>query len=56
MDSADPNQPGIFGAMNQGFFSSQSLGLVVVLGSDDWAAGPCVLSEDPLNSRSLGVS
>ena len=37
--------PGIFGAMNQGFAEAASDEWVLFWGSDDWAAGPSVLSE-----------
>jgi glycosyltransferase involved in cell wall biosynthesis len=40
----DPACPGIFEAMNQGFAEASSDDWVLFWGSDDWAAGPDVLS------------
>ncbi len=36
----DPSQPGIFGAMNQGFALAAPLDWLLFWGSDDWAAEP----------------
>lgn len=41
----DPVQPGIFGAMNQGFAAAAPDDWVMFWGSDDWAAGSNVLEE-----------
>ena len=41
----DPAQPGIFGAMNQGFIHASSSDWLLFWGSDDWAAGPNVLRD-----------
>jgi glycosyltransferase involved in cell wall biosynthesis len=41
----DPAQPGIFGAMNQGFAQAAPHDWLLFWGSDDWAAGPDVLAE-----------
>jgi glycosyltransferase involved in cell wall biosynthesis len=45
----DPAQPGIFGAMNQGFAaaddSTSPADWLLFWGSDDWAAAPSVLAE-----------
>lgn len=38
-----PAQPGIFGAMNQGFAAAGPVDWVLFWGSDDWAATPTVL-------------
>ncbi len=38
----DPNEPGIFGAMNQGFAAAGSEDWLLFWGSDDWAAAPDV--------------
>lgn len=43
--SQDPSQPGIFGAMNQGFAEASPHDWLLFWGSDDWAAGPSVLGE-----------
>ena len=43
--SQDPAQPGIFGAMNQGFSEAASDDWLLFWGSDDWAAGPGVLAQ-----------
>lgn len=40
----DPGEPGIFGAMNQGFAAAQPSDWLLFWGSDDWAAGPHVLA------------
>lgn len=39
------DQPGIFGAMNQGFSAAQPDQWLLFWGSDDWAAGPDVLEQ-----------
>jgi glycosyltransferase involved in cell wall biosynthesis len=39
----DPEQPGIFGAMNQGAAQADPQAWLLFWGSDDWAAGPRVL-------------
>lgn len=39
------DQPGIFGAMNQGFSAAQPNQWLLFWGSDDWAAGPDVLEQ-----------
>ncbi|MCP9884184.1 glycosyltransferase [Synechococcus sp. ATX 2A4] len=39
------DQPGIFGAMNQGFSAAQPGQWLLFWGSDDWAAGPDVLEQ-----------
>ena len=39
------NQPGIFGAMNQGFSCARPAEWVLFWGSDDWAATPGVLAD-----------
>jgi len=41
----DPSEPGIFGAMNQGFSEACSDDWLLFWGSDDWAASPTVLSQ-----------
>jgi len=41
----DPGDPGIFGAMNQGFAAATPSSWVLFWGSDDWAAGPDVLAQ-----------
>lgn len=41
----DPNEPGIFGAMNQGFSQALPSDWLLFWGSDDWAASPNVLEE-----------
>jgi glycosyltransferase involved in cell wall biosynthesis len=41
----NPANPGIFGAMNQGFSCAGSADWVLFWGSDDWAAAPTVLAE-----------
>jgi glycosyltransferase involved in cell wall biosynthesis len=41
----EPDQVGIFGAMNQGFALAQPGEWLLFWGSDDWAAGPEVLEE-----------
>ena len=41
----DSSQPGIFGAMNQGFAEASLCDWLLFWGSDDWAAGPAVLAE-----------
>lgn len=41
----DPAQPGIFGAMNQGFASAAFEDWLLFWGSDDWAASPQCLHE-----------
>lgn len=41
----DPVEPGIFGAMNQGFDQAAQDDWILFWGSDDWAAGPKVLEE-----------
>ena len=41
----DPSEPGIFGAMNQGFAEAQPNDWLLFWGSDDWAAGSSVLSQ-----------
>ena len=43
--SQDPAQPGIFGAMNQGFSEATPDEWLLFWGSDDWAAGPGVLAQ-----------
>lgn len=40
----DPGEPGIFGAMNQGFAAAPPSSWVLFWGSDDWAAGPDVFA------------
>lgn len=40
----EPSQPGIFGAMNQGFAQAAADDWVLFWGSDDWAASPHVLA------------
>ncbi len=40
----DPAEPGIFGAMNQGFAAAAPHDWLLFWGSDDWAAGPAVLA------------
>lgn len=39
----NPSEPGIFGAMNQGFALAAPTDWLLFWGSDDWAAGPQVL-------------
>jgi glycosyltransferase involved in cell wall biosynthesis len=41
----DPAEPGIFGAMNQGFAQAAPRDWLLFWGSDDWAAAPNVLAE-----------
>ena len=41
----DPDEVGIFGAMNQGFSMTLSTDFLLFWGSDDWAASPTVLGE-----------
>ena len=41
----NPAQPGIFGAMNQGFCCAGPADWLLFWGSDDWAATPTVLAE-----------
>lgn len=41
----DPTQPGIFGAMNQGFAAAGPTDWLLFWGSDDWAASPTALAE-----------
>ncbi len=41
----DPADPGIFGAMNQGFAEASPEDWLMFLGSDDWAPGPNVLGD-----------
>ena len=41
----DPAEPGIFGAMNQGFAEAAFDDWLLFWGSDDWAAGPAVLAQ-----------
>ncbi|WP_186517640.1 glycosyltransferase [Synechococcus sp. PROS-9-1] len=43
----DPNSPGIFGAMNQGFTAAahQSVEWLLFWGSDDWAASSTIFAE-----------
>ena len=41
----NPAEPGIFGAMNQGFAESASDDWLLFWGSDDWAAGPAVFAQ-----------
>lgn len=41
----NPKHPGIFGAMNQGFAEATPHDWVLFWGSDDWAAGPSVLTD-----------
>jgi glycosyltransferase involved in cell wall biosynthesis len=41
----DPAEPGIFGAMNQGFSAAGPADWLLFWGSDDWAASPTVLAE-----------
>lgn len=41
----DPNEPGIFGAMNQGFAAATPSDWLLFWGSDDWPASPTVLAE-----------
>ena len=45
----NPSEPGIFGAMNQGFAQASPIDWVLFLGSDDWLAGPHML-RDAINS------
>lgn len=40
-----PDEPGIFGAMNQGFALAGPADWLLFWGSDDWAAGPTVLAQ-----------
>ncbi len=40
----DPTEPGIFGAMNQGFAAASPVDWVLFWGSDDWAASANVFS------------
>lgn len=40
-----PSEPGIFGAMNQGFSCAGPSDWLLFWGSDDWAASPTVLAE-----------
>ncbi|MBC1262442.1 glycosyltransferase [Synechococcus sp. BSF8S] len=40
----DPTEPGIFGAMNQGFAAAGSTDWLLFWGSDDWAAAPDVFA------------
>ncbi len=42
--SQGPSEPGIFGAMNQGFAEASPFDWLLFWGSDDWAAGPAVLA------------
>ena len=48
----DPDFPGIFGAMNQGFLATPLEHWMLFWGSDDWAAGPTVLEEALKATRS----
>ena len=41
----NPAEPGIFGAMNQGFSYADPVDWLLFWGSDDWAATPTVLAE-----------
>ena len=41
----DPAEPGIFGAMNQGFALSKPNEWLLFWGSDDWAAAPSVFAQ-----------
>lgn len=41
----EPSEPGIFGAMNQGFSEAAPSDWLLFWGSDDWAAGPAVLGQ-----------
>jgi hypothetical protein len=41
----DPEEPGIFGAMNKGFSQARFDDWLLFWGSDDWAAGPTVLAQ-----------
>ena len=41
----DPSEPGIFGAMNQGFYNSSGSEYVFFWGSDDWASSSNMLSD-----------
>jgi glycosyltransferase involved in cell wall biosynthesis len=41
----EPDQQGIFGAMNQGFNAARPAQWLLFWGSDDWAAGPGVLEQ-----------
>ena len=41
----DPREPGIFGAMNQGFAEAAPSDWLLFWGSDDWAAGSTVLAQ-----------
>ena len=41
----DSREPGIFGAMNQGFAEAAISDWLLFWGSDDWAAGPAVLAQ-----------
>jgi glycosyltransferase involved in cell wall biosynthesis len=43
--SQDPDMPGIFGAMNQGFREAPPDHWLLFWGSDDWAASPFVLED-----------
>ena len=41
----NPDEPGIFGAMNQGFAEASIDDWLLFWGSDDWAAGPDVFTQ-----------
>jgi glycosyltransferase involved in cell wall biosynthesis len=43
-NAQDPTQPGIFGAMNQGFAEAGPTDWLLFWGSDDWAAAPDVFA------------
>jgi glycosyltransferase involved in cell wall biosynthesis len=52
----DLSEPGIFGAMNQGFKVARSDCWLLFWGSDDWAATPTVLAEVVAAISAAGVS
>jgi glycosyltransferase involved in cell wall biosynthesis len=51
----DPAQPGIFGAMNQGFTAAAPYDFLLFWGSDDWAAS-CRVFEDLIGSIQRAIS
>lgn len=50
----DPAEPGIFGAMNQGFAAAGPGDWLLFWGSDDWTAAPTVLAEAMAVLRDAG--
>lgn len=50
----EPQEAGIFGAMNQGFRRAGSQDWLLFWGSDDWAASPTVLEEAAVRLEACG--